>query len=70
MTPVAVLIPEQTIYGTVYLPGNLVAVQLAGIAGTRRIPEERLPYIRALGIEVVLSNGQPIPHPKRVDVVA
>lgn len=70
MTPVAVLIPEETVYGTVYLPGNLVAVQLAGIAATRRIPEDRLPYIRALGFEVVYTNGEPIPHPGRVDVVA
>lgn len=70
MTPVIVLIPEETVYGTVYLPGNRLAVQIAGIVGARRIPEDRLPYIRGLGFEVSYANGQPIPHPKRVDVVA
>ena len=71
MKPVALFIPESTVYGTVYHPANKVAVDLAGVAGTRRIPEERLPYIRALGFEVSETNGQPLPHPNvKVDVVA
>ena len=64
--PVALLIPEQTTYGVVYLPANNLAEQLAGIAGSRRIPEDRLPFIRAAGFEIAYPNGQPIPHPGRV----
>jgi hypothetical protein len=65
MKPVALLIPEETVYGLVYHPANKNAVNLAGVAGTRTIPEDRLPYIRALGFEVLTQNGQsiPIPHP-------
>lgn len=71
MKPVALFIPEDTVYGRVYHPANRIAVDLAGIAGTRRIPEDRLPYIRALGFEVAETNGSPIPHPlAKVDVVA
>jgi hypothetical protein len=66
MKPVAMFVPQEGIYGIVYHPANKIAVSLAGVAGTHRIPEERMPYIRSLGFEVVLTNGQPmpIPHPR------
>jgi hypothetical protein len=71
MPPVAVFIAEETIYGKVHHPANRVAVNLCGIAGTRTIPEDRMPYIRALGFEIAEPNGEPIPHPRtKVDVVA
>lgn len=63
MKPVALFAPEETIYGIVYHPANKNAVNLAGVAGTRTIPEDRIPYIRALGFEVAYQNGQPIPIP-------
>ncbi len=69
--PVALFTCKETIYGKVYFPANRVAVNLCGVAGVRELPEERLPYIRALGIEIAEPNGQPIPHPRAgVDLVA
>ncbi len=73
MKPAAMFIPEETVYGRVYLPANKNAVRFAGVAGTRAIPEDRLPYIRDLGFEVCFTNGQPVPlpHPRaKVDVTA
>lgn len=75
----ALLIPEKTAYGTVYYPANRLAVDLAGLAGCRAIPEERFPYIRSLsqtlGFEIRQLNGEPIqqkpcPLPQAVDLEA
>jgi hypothetical protein len=66
----ALLIPETTQHGTVYHPANRVAVQIAGVVGKRLIPEDRLPYIRALGFEVRLLNGQLLRQHEPVDIEA
>jgi hypothetical protein len=69
--PVAMFIAEVGPYGKVFYPANSIAVNLCGIAGVRKLPEDRLPYIRALGFEIAAPNGQPIPHPRvKVDVEA
>jgi hypothetical protein len=77
--PVAMFVPTEDCYGRKYLPANKLAVQLAGVAGCRAIPEDRIPYIEAMGIETIQPNGRklkepkaetgPLPYPgRRVDV--
>ena len=58
--PVAMFIPEESAYGRRYLPANKLAVQLAGVAGCRAIPEERMGYITGMGIETIQPNGKPL----------
>lgn len=79
MTHAASFTAEDKPSGTVYHPANRLAVDLAGVAGCRAIPEERFPYIRALsktlGFSLTMQNGEPLPqkplpHPSRVDVEA
>ncbi|QEH36542.1 hypothetical protein OJF2_51260 [Aquisphaera giovannonii] len=80
MTHTAKFTTEDKPSGTVYYPADRLAVELAGVAGCRAIPEERMPYIRSLGrtlgFQITLLNGEPlppkpIPHPRpRLDVEA
>jgi hypothetical protein len=65
MKPVALFVPEDTEFGRVLHPANDIAKQFAAVAGVTRLPEDRIPYIRALGFEVAETNGQPLPiqHP-------
>ena len=66
MKPVALFVPEDTQFGRVLHPANAIAKRFADIAGVRSLPEDRIPFIRALGFEVAETNGQliPIPHPR------
>lgn len=80
MTRAALFTIEKKPAGAAYYPANRLAVDLAGVAGCRAIPEDRMEYVRSLGqtldFQITLLNGEPlppkpIPHPRpRLDVVA
>jgi hypothetical protein len=63
-TPIALFLPEDTVYGQVFHPANRVAQELAALANVRTIPADRMQHIRNLGFEVAYPNGQAIPFPK------
>lgn len=62
--PTVMLWPEETREGTVYHPGNKLAKAVADLLGVKVILPYKLPLIEALGFNVAMHNGQPIPFPK------
>lgn len=68
--PVAMFRPDQTPYGISYWPANSLAVDLCGIAGTMKLSEGQMVYVRKR-FRVVEPNGAALPHPRvRVEETA
>ncbi len=67
--PTTMFRTEETDDGIVYWPANSLAVGLCAIAGKRRLKEEQMEYVRK-HFRVIEPNGQALPYPGKVDVVA
>jgi hypothetical protein len=63
-TPTVLLWPEETATGTVYRPGNTLAVAVTKLIGKIVIQDFHLPLIEACGFQIAFHNGQPLPYPK------
>src|SRR4051794_30070497 len=71
--PTVMVWEEKKPYGTVYRPGNKLAIEFAMLIGKLTFTPEQITRIESLGFRVMLHNGQPvpIPHPRqKVDVIA
>jgi hypothetical protein len=62
--PTVIPWPEETPTGTVYRPGNSLAVAITKLIGKVVMQEFHLPLIEAMGFQVAFPNGTVIPFPR------
>ena len=68
--PVVMFRIDETEEGCIYYwPANSLAVALCAIAGKRRLKEEQMEYVRK-HFRVIEPNGEPLPYPNGVEVIA